>query len=447
MANIEMMVEGGGGAALAAQSLELRRQEAVAPGVATLLPVYAQRARNAEIWDVDGRRYVDFASGIAVLNTGHLHKRVRDAVAGQLEQLSHACFQVTPYESYVQVAERLNAIVPTGTANKTMLLSTGAEAVENAIKIARAYTGRPGVIAFSGAFHGRTMMGMALTGKVVPYKTGFGPFPSEIFHAPFPAEILGVSVEDALAGIERIFASDIEPSRVAAIIIEPVQGEGGFYPAPSPFLAALRAICDRHGIVMIVDEIQTGMARTGRRLAIEHSGVDPDLVTMAKGLAGGFPLSAVTGRQEIMDAAAPGGLGGTYAGSPIACAAALAVLDVIEDEGLCERARIVGERMAHRLQALSEDEDLQGVIAEVRGIGAMVAMELVELDTQAPASSLTKELVQAAGRDGLILLACGVRGNVIRLLPALTIDEETLEEGLDILARNLRALVAQQAVL
>ena len=422
--------------------LQQRREDAVARGVATMLPVFADHATNSEITDVEGRRYIDLASGIAVLNTGHLHPKVKAAVAAQLDRLSHTCFQVMPYESYIALSERLNDLVPGDGPKKTLLLSSGAEAVENAIKIARAHTGRPGIISFSGAFHGRTMMGMALTGKVVPYKTGFGPFPGEIYHAPFPASYLGVSTEQAVAALETIFKADIEPSRVAAIIVEPVQGEGGFYVAPAAFLERVREICDQHGIVMIVDEIQTGFGRTGRMLAIEHSGVTPDLVTMAKSLAGGFPLSAVTGKAEIMDAPAPGGLGGTYAGSPLACAAALAVLEVLEEEQLCGRAVNVGRLITERFEAMSADPELAGVIGEIRGLGAMVAVEFVENgDAKRPDMELTKALVGACSKNGVVVLSCGVRGNVVRFLAPLTIEEEVLEEGLTVVERCLRDLV------
>ena len=306
------------------------REAATPRGVATQTTVFADRALNAEIWDVEGRRYIDLAAGIAVINTGHNHPQVVAAARTQLERFAHTCFQVTPYDVYVRLAERLNAAAPGATPKKTIFLTTGAEAVENAVKIARKHTGRSGVIAFSGAFHGRTMMGMALTGKVVPYKAGFGPFPAEVFHVPFPIEYHGISVEDSLAALETLFKSDVEPGRVAAMIVEPVQGEGGFYPAPVEFLQTLRSACDEHGIVLIVDEIQTGFGRTGKLFAIEHAGVEPDLMPIAKSLAGGFPLSGVVGKAEIMDAVPPGGLGGTYAGAPLACAAGLAVLDVIE---------------------------------------------------------------------------------------------------------------------
>ncbi|MFM7625047.1 MAG: aminotransferase class III-fold pyridoxal phosphate-dependent enzyme, partial [Gammaproteobacteria bacterium] len=322
--------------------LARRRAAAIPRGVGNSLQVYADRASNGEIWDVEGRRYIDFASGIAVLNTGHLHPRVQGAVAAQLARLSHACFQVTPYENYVALAERLNALAPGPGPWKTIFLTTGAEAVENAVKIARYHTDRPAVIAFGGAFHGRTLACMSLTGKVQPYKAGFGPMLPDVYHAPFPVEYHGVGVAQSLAALDQLFKADVDPQRVAAIIIEPVQGEGGFYPAPPAFLRALRELCDRHGIVLIADEIQSGFARTGRMFAIEHAGVVPDLITVAKSLAGGVPLSGVIGRADIMDAPPAGGLGGTYAGSPLGCAAGLAVLDVIESEDLCARAERQG---------------------------------------------------------------------------------------------------------
>lgn len=422
------------------QSWQARREAAVVQGVGTLLPVFIDRAQNAELWDVEGNRYIDFASGIAVLNTGHNHPKVVAAVRAQLEKFSHTCFQVTPYSGYIELAEKLNDLVPGPTPKRTLFLSTGAEAVENAIKIARAHTGRSGTIAFKGGFHGRTMMGMALTGKVVPYKTGFGPFPGEVYHLPFPADYLGVSEADALAALDLCFSADIEPARVAAIIIEPVQGEGGFYAASPSFLQRLRQICDQHGILLICDEIQTGFCRTGKTFATEYSGVEPDIMTLAKSLAGGFPLSAVVGKANIMNSAKPGGLGGTYAGSPIACAAALAVLEVIEEERLNQKAQAQGEQIKARLLQLAERFDC---IGNIRGPGAMVAMELVkERDAARPDPDLTKRLVAEAGKRGLVLLACGVRGNVIRFLAPLTAPAAIVDEGLDLLEQSLLASLA-----
>jgi len=418
------------------ESLRARREAAIPRGVGTAhAGIFAARARNAEIWDADGRRLIDFASGIAVTNVGHVRPEVVEAAKAQIDLFTHVCFQVTGYESYIALAERLNALAPGPSAKKTIFLSTGAEEVENAIKIARSATGRPGVIAFSGGFHGRTMLGMALTGKVTPYKTGFGPFLSDIYHLPFPAPYLGVSEEDSIAAMEVLFRSDIDPGRIAAIIVEPVQGEGGFYPVSPGFMRHLRSLCDAHGILLIADEIQTGFGRTGRLFACEHLGVEPDLMTVAKSIAGGFPLSAVIGRAEIMDAPQPGGLGGTYGGSPVACAAGLAVLDVIEADGLCARADWIGERIAARLRQLSQRD---AGIGDIRALGAMAALELVQGgDAASPDPARTGAAVAEARERGLILLACGVRGNVIRFLPPLTIEEDVLDEGLDILADAL----------
>lgn len=414
-----------------------RREAAIPRGLGMMHKVFAARAQNAEIWDVEGRRYLDFAAGIAVTNTGHNHPAVKAAVTAQLDNFSHVCAQVTPYEPYIALAEKLNALAPGKTPKKTIFLTTGAEAVENAVKIARAATGRPGVIAFSGGFHGRTMMGMALTGKVVPYKTGFGPFPGDIHHAPFPVPYLGMSEADSLAALERLFKSDIEPDRVAAIIIEPVQGEGGFYAASPDFLQALRKICDTHGILLIADEIQTGFARTGAMFAIEHAGIEPDLMTVAKAMAGGFPISGVIGKAELMDAAAPGGLGGTYGGSPLGCAAGLAVLDVIEGEGLCERARTIGARIVERCEAIRQSDTGLG---DIRTLGAMSAVEFVEDgDAARPDAARTAAVVAAARERGLLLLSCGVRGNVIRFLPPLTIPMDQLDDGLDTFEAAVKA--------
>ena len=418
--------------------LQKRRLAAVAPGIASMLPVFCQRAENAELWDVEGRRYIDFASGISVLNTGHLHPQVRAAAEEQLQSFSHACFQVTPYESYVALAERLNELVPGEGPKRTLLLTTGAEAVENAVKIARAHTRRPAVVAFSGAFHGRTLLALGLTGKVSPYKAGFGPFPTECYHVPFPRDYHEVSVDDSLLALKTLFESDVDPDRIAALIIEPVLGEGGYYIAPPEFLVALRRICDQHGIVFIVDEIQTGFARTGKLFAIEHAGVEPDIITMAKSLGGGFPLSAVTGKAEIMEAPGPGGLGGTYAGSPIACAAALAVIDVIEKQGLLERSQEIGELIAGRLDALA---DRFACIGDTRHLGAMAAMELVkDRESRDPDPELTRAVVQTAASRGLIILSCGIRGNVIRFLAPLTASDELIGEGLDIVEETLLEL-------
>src|SRR4051794_13554167 len=415
--------------------LHERRVAAVPRGVGNSLAVYAERAQNAELWDVEGRRFVDFASGIAVVNTGHLHPHVKAAMARQLEKLTHACFQVTPYESYIALAEALNKLAPGPTPKKTIFLSTGAEAVENAIKIARYATQRSAVIAFTGGFHGRTLGCIALTGKVQPYKAGFGPMLPEVFHVPFPMAYHGVTPEHCFAAIDNLFKADVDPARVAAIIIEPVQGEGGFYIAPPQFLRDLRALCDKHGILLIADEIQTGFARTGKMFAIEHAGVEPDLMTVAKSIAGGVPLSAVIGKAEIMDAPVVGGLGGTFAGSPLACAAGLAVLEVLEKEKLNQRAQELGAKLATKLKGLQARFNC---IGEVRALGMMVAIELVKnRRADLPDAELTKAVVQVAGRRGLILLSCGVYSNVIRILAPLTIPEAQLDEGLVLLEQSL----------
>jgi 4-aminobutyrate aminotransferase/(S)-3-amino-2-methylpropionate transaminase len=418
--------------------LMARRHAAVARGVGHTHQIFAARADNAEVWDVEGKRYIDFAGGIAVLNTGHRHPDVIAAVKAQLELYTHTCFQVLAYEPYVELAEKLNALAPGDFAKKTLLLSSGAEALENAVKIARAHTGRPGVICFTGGYHGRTMMTLGMTGKVAPYKLGFGPFPGSVFHAMFPNALYGVSVDAAIASVESIFKNDIEATQVAAIVIEPVQGEGGFYVAPAAFMQRLRRLCDQHGILLVADEVQTGAGRTGTFFAMEQMGVAADLVTMAKSLAGGFPISAVVGRADVMDAPAPGGLGGTYAGSPLGCAAALAVLQVFDKDKLLERSRAVGARLPAGLEALAGQHK---AIGDVRGLGAMVAIELFKNgDVHQPDADLAKAIVAEAAKRGLILLSCGVYGNVIRILVPLTASDTILDEGMAILGDTLRSL-------
>ncbi len=417
--------------------LMARREAAVPRGVGNAHAVFTAHAENAELWDVEGKRYIDFAGGIAVLNTGHRHPKVMAAVAEQLAHFTHTCFQVTPYESYVALAERLNALAPIEGPAKTIFFTTGAEALENSIKIARAATGRSGVITFAGGYHGRTLLTMAMTGKVLPYKKKFAPLPAEVFHVPFPHAPFGVTVQDSLRAIDMLFRADIEPERTAAIVLEPVQGEGGFIPAPTELLEALRKLCDKHGILLIVDEVQTGFARTGKMFGIEHSAVKPDLMTVAKSLAGGFPLSAVIGKAAIMDAAEPGGLGGTYAGFPVACAAALAVLDVIEEEKLIDRANHIGAKMKTRLDAISRRNNTIP-ITEIRGPGAMVAFDVVKTrGTDEPDPEMTKKVLAKAREHGLILLSCGVYANAIRLLVPLTASDTVLDEGLDILEKAL----------
>ncbi|ABC36175.1 4-aminobutyrate--2-oxoglutarate transaminase [Burkholderia thailandensis] len=422
--------------------LHARKNAATPRGVGVMCDFYAARAENAELWDVEGRRFIDFAAGIAVLNTGHRHPKIVKAIAEQLEQFTHTAYQIVPYASYVELAEKINARAPIAQPKKTAFFTTGAEAVENAVKIARAYTGRPGVIAFAGGFHGRTMMGMALTGKVAPYKIGFGPFPGDVFHAPYPNALRGVTSADSIAAVETLFKADIDPKRVAAIIFEPVQGEGGFNPAPAEFVRALRKLCDAHGILLIADEVQTGFARTGKLFAMEHYDVSADLMTIAKSLAGGMPLSGVVGRADVMDAAAPGGLGGTYAGNPLAVAAAHAVLDVIDEEKLAERAAVLGDKLKAKLAALRADVPQ---IADVRGPGAMVAAEFVDPDTRASDAAFTKRVQTLALERGLLLLICGVDANVIRFLFPLTIQDAVFDEALGILESVLKEAVGVPA--
>ena len=416
-----------------------RKNQSISRGVGMTTQIYADRAENSEIWDVEGRRYIDFSSGIAVVNTGHRHPKVIEAVKAQLDRFTHTCHQVVPYESYVRLAERLNGMLPGKFDKKTIFVTTGAEAVENAIKIARNATGRPAVVAFAGGFHGRTFMGMALTGKVVPYKVGFGAMPADVFHAPFPVALHGITVADSLAALDRLFKADVDPARVAAIIVEPVQGEGGFYEAPRDFMTALRKICDQHDMLLIADEVQTGFARTGKMFAMDHHEVAPDITTMAKSLAGGFPLSAVTGRAEIMDAPNPGGLGGTYGGSPIGVAAAHAVLDVIDEEKLCDRANTLGNRLKQRLQSIRDDTP---EIVDIRGPGFMNAVEFNDVKKGLPSAEIANAVRLKALDKGLILLTCGVYGNVIRFLAPITIQDGVMNEALDMLESSIREVRA-----
>jgi len=422
--------------------LKARKDAATPRGVGVMCDFYAERAENAELWDVEGRRVIDFAAGIAVCNTGHRHPKIVAAMREQLERFTHTAYQIVPYESYVSLAEKLIKRSPGNFEKKAAFFTTGAEAVENAIKIARAATGRSGVIAFTGGFHGRTFMGMALTGKVAPYKIGFGPFPSDIYHAPFPNAVWGITTADALRAIDQLFAADIEAKRVAAIIFEPVQGEGGFYQAPADFVRALRALCDTHGILLIADEVQTGFARTGKLFAMEHYDVAPDLMTIAKSLAGGMPLSSVVGRKEVMDAVSPGGLGGTYAGNPLAVASAHAVLDIIDDEKLCERAVYLGEKLKQTLTKLKEDVP---EIVDVRGPGAMIAIEFADASTGLPNPVFTKRIQARALERGLLLLICGPHSNVIRFLFPLTIQEAVFAEALGIVETVLTEAIGATA--
>ncbi|WP_280530604.1 4-aminobutyrate--2-oxoglutarate transaminase [Paraburkholderia sacchari] len=419
------------------------RKNAITPrGVGVMCDFYAERAENAELWDVEGRRFIDFAAGIAVCNTGHRHPKIVAAIKAQLDHFTHTAYQIVPYESYVSLAEKVAQRAPGSFAKKAAFFTTGAEAVENAVKIARAHTGRPGVIAFAGGFHGRTLMGMALTGKVAPYKLAFGPFPADVYHAPYPNSVHGISTADSLKHIEMLFKADIDPKRVAAIIFEPVQGEGGFYQAPADFVRGLRKICDTHGILLIADEVQTGFARTGKLFAMEHYDVAPDLMTIAKSLAGGMPLSGVVGRAEVMDAAAPGGLGGTYAGNPLAVASAHAVIEIIEEEKLCERATKLGDKLKAKLNAMKADVPQ---IADVRGPGAMNAVEFFKPGTNEADADFTKRVQTAALNRGLLLLICGVYSNVVRFLFPLTIQDNVFDEALAILEESIKEAVGVPA--
>jgi len=417
-------------------SLITRRNAAVAKGVASATSIFAARAENAEIWDADGKRHLDFASGIAVCNTGHSHPRIVAAAANQMKKFCHTAFQVSMYEPYILLAETINALAPIEDA-KSVFFTTGAEAVENTVKIARIATGRAAIISFRGAFHGRSALTATLTGKIAPYRAGAGIGAPAIFHAPFPVPHHGISVEDAKAGLATIFKSDVEAKDVAAIIIEPVQGEGGFYAVPTDFMRYLRALCDEHGMLLICDEVQTGFGRTGKMFATEHYGIQPDLMSVAKAMGGGFPISGVVGKAEIIDAVMPGGLGGTYGGNPIACAAALETIQLIQDERLCERSLTLGARIISRLEEMKALPDTAN-IGDVRGLGSMVAFELVKAaGGHEPDPNMTARVVAAALEKGLILLSCGYWGNSIRILAPLTIPQHQLEEGLDILAEAL----------
>ncbi|CAB3713765.1 4-aminobutyrate--2-oxoglutarate transaminase [Achromobacter aegrifaciens] len=418
------------------QDLNTRRSLATPRGVGVMCDFYAVRAENATLWDANGKEYIDFAGGIAVLNTGHLHPKIKAAVSAQLDNFTHTAYQIVPYEGYVSLAERINRLAPIDGLKKSAFFTTGVEAVENAIKIARSATGRSGVIAFSGSFHGRTMLGMALTGKVAPYKLSFGPMPGDIYHVPFPNATQSITVADSLKGLDLLFKCDIDPKRVAAIILEPVQGEGGFNITPPELMTALRKICDEHGILLIADEVQTGFGRTGKLFAMEHHSAQADLITMAKSLGGGFPISGVVGRADVMDAPAAGGLGGTYAGNPLAVAAAHAVLDVIAEEKLCERAVTLGDKLRAHLEGLRAK--VPG-IADVRGLGSMVALELNDPATGKPDAEAVKRVQARAIEKGLILLSCGVYGNVLRFLYPLTIPDAQFDRALAILSEALAA--------
>ncbi|MGJ5617802.1 4-aminobutyrate--2-oxoglutarate transaminase [Sulfitobacter sp. MF3-043] len=422
-----------------------RREAAVPRGVASAAPIYAKYAENAELWDVEGNRYIDFVGGIGVLNTGHRHPKVIAAAKAQEDQYTHTSFQVVPYGPYIELAEKLNALAPGDAPKKTLLVTTGAEAVENAVKIARAATGRSGVIAFTGGYHGRTLLTLGMTGKVSPYKKDIGPFPSDIYRAPFPSVRDGITVDDAIIGLKNLFLTDAQPERVAAIIIEPVLGEGGYTPVPFEMMQQLREICDQHGILLIADEVQAGFGRTGTWFAIEHSGVVPDLITVAKSMAGGYPLAGVIGRADIMDAMIPGGLGGTYGGNPVACAAALAAINAIEEEGLLARSTAMGETFKARFAEIGE-RAAPFRFWDIRGLGAMVAVEFVtDFDSAKPDADFTKRVIAHALKRGLLLLSCGLHGNALRVMVPLTASDAIVEEGLAIFEAAVVAAIAEEA--
>ncbi len=420
-----------------AQLNELK-QKYVANGAASPATQFADRAENAIIWDADGNRIIDFAGGIGVLNIGHCHPKVVEAVREQLGRVMHTCQTVIPYEGYVKVAEKLSQLTPVRGHGKVMLVNSGAEALENAVKIARAATGKNNVICFDGGYHGRTFMTMAMNGKVVPYSADFGSMPGNVFRAPYPVPFHGVSEEDAIRGLKMTLKTDANPRDTAAIVIEPVLGEGGFYPAPASFLKAVREICDEHGMLMIVDEVQSGFGRTGKLFAIEHSGVEPDLMTMAKSMAGGMPISAVVGTAEHMDACGPNSLGGTYSGSPVSCAAVLAVLEVFEEEKILEKSQALGEVLGQRF---TQWQQRFACVENVRHLGSMAALDIVAAD-QTPDPELAAAMCKRAREKGLILLSCGLYGNTIRFLMPVTIEDSILEEGLTIVEELLEELTA-----
>lgn len=416
--------------------LDLRASE-IPRGVGNTHPIFAARALGAKLWDVDGKEYIDFVGGIGVVNVGHSHPKVRKAVAEQLERFTHTCFQVAMYEGYVELAERLNKLAPGPSKKKTFFVTTGAEAVENAIKIARMHTGRPAVVAFHHSFHGRTLLALTMTGENNPYKQNFGPFANEVYHVPYPYEFHGWSARRALEALSELFESEVAPNRIAAMVIEPVLGEGGFVPAPIEFLKALRAITLEHGIVLVADEIQSGYGRTGKMFAIEHAEVEPDLITVAKSIANGLPIAGVIGKAEIMDAPTAGGLGGTFGGNPLACAAALAVLDIIEEDHLLERAVEIGKRLEHRFNELKRQHR---AIGDVRGLGAMRALEFQD-HGKMTGSAIVQRIGEEARGRGLLLMAAGVKRNIIRVLVPLIIDKEDLESALDRLDEAVSAVL------
>jgi 4-aminobutyrate aminotransferase/(S)-3-amino-2-methylpropionate transaminase len=425
-----------------AQLNELK-QRYVANGAASPATQFADRAENALIWDADGNRIIDFAGGIGVLNIGHRHPKVVQAVKDQLDRVMHTCQTVMPYEGYVKVAEKLSQVTPVRGHGKVMLANSGAEALENVVKIARGATGKNNVICFDGGYHGRTFMTMAMNGKVAPYATDFGSMPGNVFRAPYPVPYHGVSEDEALRGLKMALKTDANPKDTAAIVLEPVLGEGGFYPAPTSFLKAIREICDEHGMLMIIDEVQSGFGRTGKLFAIEHSGVEPDIITMAKSMADGMPISAVVGTDKVMDACGPNSLGGTYTGSPVSCAATLAVLDVFEEENILGKSQALGDKLAKRFAQWQQDFDC---VDNGRNMGAMAAIDLVtDKANHTPDADLAGALCKKAREKGLILLSCGLYGNTIRFLMPVTIEDEVLEEGLAIIEESLKELVGSKS--
>ena len=417
--------------------IEARRDKAVARAISFSSTFVAERAENAEVWDVEGKRYIDFCGGIGCQNVGHRNPRVVAAIKDQLDHLTHTCFQVTPYKSYIELAERLNALLPGQFAKKSLFFSAGGEAVENAIKIARYYTRRPALITFTNGYHGRSYMGMGLSARMVPFKEGFGPFPGQIFRMPFPDDFHNVTFEDTKRAFETLFRSDCPPNQIAAMFFEPVQGEGGYNVASRDFLEYLRALCDEHGIVLVADEIQTGMGRTGKMFAMEHYGIHPDLTCIGKSIGGGLPISGILGKADVIDSVPLGGLGGTFGGNPMSCAAALAVLDAIEQENLLQRGLEMGLQIDARLRKMGQRNSFN-CIGDVRALGCMNAFEIVkDRDSREPDSEFTAKIVSMALNNGLILLTAGPARNVIRLLVPLTAAPETVDEGLDILQASL----------
>jgi 4-aminobutyrate aminotransferase/(S)-3-amino-2-methylpropionate transaminase len=426
------------------QAILERKERVVADPLSIYMPVVIAEGRGATITDVDGNTFIDFTGGVGCLNVGHSHPRVVEAAQQQLERFSHTDFTIVPYEVYVTLAERLTELAPVRKPAKAAFFNAGTEAVENAVKFARSFTSRPAVIAFEGAFHGRTLLSMTMTSKTHPYKAGLGPFAPEVYRVPYASDYRGPSTEDALAALERTFTTQVAAEQVACIVIEPVQGEGGFVVAPKDFLRGIRRVCDKHGIVMVIDEVQTGFGRTGKFFATEHYGIEPDLIVVAKSIAAGLPLSGVIGAAEVMDAPGDSAIGGTYVGNPVAQAAALAVLDVFEEEGLCDRAAAIGETMRQRMLAWQERFP---AIGDVRGLGAMLAIELVEdRETKKPAPELASKVAEAAAERGLLLLKSGIYSNCIRVLAPLVLTDAELEEALGVWEDALAHAVDGHAV-